>query len=237
MKDYSMRGMVVEDFRVLSREYIATLDRERLGRWAVPLDALIVDDASSRIQSMMGRMENRVDPSESHKHIEIHAEHHDDYKNLQLPPGVTFDDVSTEVYFWWSYFDEPLLESYKRNTFSRDRICQLLSIYENQHMHDYFAAEIWSEEFITRCIDNGIGAEVAARMWVTAEGILSEYTDRDFFVGYEMHYDRADVVAFLVKMADNPLILPYYEVGIRDDDFIRNCILNDIDPEVARSLV
>ena len=78
-----------------------------------------------------------------------------------------------ELMYWFINSDDPVINAHvglmwSKGTAGFEVLQRFDTIRENPHAHSYFAADIWDLDFITRCIADGIDADLAATLVVTA---------------------------------------------------------------------
>jgi len=137
-----------------SEVFVTSLDRSSLGVFAAPLDVFAAVEKSRRLAAKY------IGDSESAKFRDaVDAEAY----NAASKDSLLFLSVSSEVYFWWRLSKNPI---WKRVTndgegFVFNTMSDLDSVYAHPEMHDYFSAGVWDIAFISRCIADGVDAELA----------------------------------------------------------------------------
>ena len=159
-----MTDTTLEEFENTSRIFVAALDREPLGRFATPVEALEAVDTMLRVFMTRYRLSLSSDHFDSNDSVYSAAEQR--AVSLCFEAGMDTEIVQDELFFWWSISGEPLwadignLES-DINGLSAAAVERLGVIYAHPEMHDYFAADLWDVDFIERCIGGGIDVELA----------------------------------------------------------------------------
>ena len=138
-----------------SNDFVNGLDRSRLGRFAVPIEALLMIDTLERIDKSI--------VSESPEGKEFYGERHDRTKYFYSDSKPKMQEILSELFFWWKMHNDPLwaiIPEWDLNL--NEESLRLLELYyTHPDMHDFFDAGIWDISFIARCIADGVDVEMA----------------------------------------------------------------------------
>ena len=150
-----------------ARVFIDGLDRSRLGRFAVDEKALYLLHLAELYKIRLNEITKDYD--HDFESVLVRTRKESTRAETVLHDYVQPDDrtgVAEELSLWWKLSgDEVLTDRFVRGM-NRMRSHERLSVIaENPvEMHDYFAAGVWDIPLITRCIADGIDADMAVSL-------------------------------------------------------------------------
>jgi len=153
------------DIVALSRDFIESMNTTRLGRFGLDSDTLLAADVIQRHRLVNGGG------------VEIKDSLLDFYltesQRLLSAQGKTINDAHGELFFWWKLSGQGDLIFYMMDELSHNknlthRMGFLSMVIDHRDMHDYFAVGIMDTDFIERCMADGIDAEMAHSLVVSA---------------------------------------------------------------------
>jgi len=148
-----MTAKTLDDVEAISREFVAGLDRARLGTFAIPVPALEAIDTLQRISTRNQELM-----------MDCYTPALNKVRGQSADAGLPVSACSTELLFWWDISGDDGGWGGKfsaGNDTLEENIKRLKIVYDNPGMHDYFDADVWDVDFIARCIADGIDADLA----------------------------------------------------------------------------
>ena len=149
----------LDEVRALSDIFLAQTDRTRLGRFAVPVDALAAMDMLQRSRLLLG--------AEKPSGFDGYTELADAVDYACAYSEKNFVTALIEMLFWWDNLHESLWENRNAlglDSYVYDGIKDLGAVYDNPDMHDYFEVGLWDVPFIRQCVADGVDASLALDM-------------------------------------------------------------------------
>jgi len=154
-----------------AQHFIDTLDRSALGVFAVDAEALYLMQVSEHAGEVYAEIEARSNFDDKSVE-EMKADVKETYRiflllsesSEKLHREFAYDDVESELYFWWNLSGAPDLV--ERAAMSRidmkahDRLSLIAK--SPKELHAYFAEDIWDVELIERLIADGVDASMAS---------------------------------------------------------------------------
>jgi len=152
LADYRYEMMLIE-----ARNWISTLPRERLGSFAVDAELLATHTVHERISVLEDEDLYELAIEGSIASIgEFLGELEYDGVYTRLAARISYE------YKMW----ESMRQAEKRGVEWEPLLsAELDTVYVNPEMLHYFEVGIWNEEFISRCISDGMDAEIALSVY------------------------------------------------------------------------
>ena len=170
------RNLVIAD-RLISESidrWLGSLDRSRLGFFALPLDVLAAADALGYAKELRRDWEIAVSETEPEDAtfgivtaLGTRLDQAIGRSGMNKANLITSNPPIVELMFWWGlthdyeYHTEADVYHSENNARHLDKINLVI---DNPEMHSYFAAGIWDVPFIESCIAEGVDPSIALDM-------------------------------------------------------------------------
>jgi len=161
--------ITADDLAAAAADFADSLDRTRLGSFAVPYEALVAVYMEERMW-LLEKDRLLCDgltavTARSQALIAITAvTGSDDERN------VMHNNASAEVLFWWAETESSLWVDWKRQDEGGDwvpsGVVRLREVYNHPDMRSYFENDVWDKGFIRQCISEGVDADMARSLTI-----------------------------------------------------------------------